>query len=115
MDQVQVLDHAVESQRDFDRIEILALDVLDERDLQELVGRDVADDARYGLQPGQAAGLEPALTDDERVAVAGRAHQDWLEDPVRADGSGELPQGLGIEVDAGLDRIGGRSWLSESR
>ena len=67
----------------FHGIEVLALDVLDERELELLlrrVLRNVAHDDGHFEQTGPLRGAPPALAGDDAVAVRGRPHQNRLDD-----------------------------------
>lgn len=80
----------VERVGDFDRVEVLALDILDERDLHEAVISEFLHDDRNFLESGNAGGAEAALSGDELIAIACAADDERLDDAVFADGLGEL-------------------------
>ncbi len=67
-----------------DRVEILALEVLDQRELELVAVGELADDGRDALEPGRWRGPQPALAGDELVAVDRLGHEDRLEDAVLA-------------------------------
>ena len=68
-----------------DRVEILALEVLDERELELVAVGELADDRRDAFEAGGLRGPEPALAGDELVAVEGLGHEDRLDDAVLGD------------------------------
>ena len=66
-------------------IQIFALNVLDERQLQQLafvVEGDVANDNRHLQQAGTLGGAPPPLTGDDAVQIADLLHEDRLDDAV---------------------------------
>ena len=74
-------------ERFVDRVQILALDVLDERHLEQrllLPARDVADDDRHAQEAGPLRGAPAALAGDDLKPVADRADDDRLDDAVGA-------------------------------
>ena len=68
-----------------ERIEILALEVLDEGELELIAIGELADDRRDPLEAGRLGRTESALAGDELVAVDGLGDEDRLEDPVVDD------------------------------
>jgi hypothetical protein len=104
--EVQFLCQALEGQGGLNRIEILALDVLDERDFEEAVILDFANYHRDGLQLGELGRSPSALSGDKLVSVAQAAYHDRLNDAVCSDGLGEFVQALLMEGPAGLQRVG---------
>ena len=68
-----------------DRVEVRALEVLDEGQLELLPIGELADDRRDALEAGEPGRPEPALAGDELVAVEGLGDEDRLEDAVLAD------------------------------
>ena len=71
----------------FDRIEILALDILDQRQLGGCRFIDLAYDRRDGVQPRPLRCAPATLAGDdlESLAVAVRPQQDRLEDTALGD------------------------------
>src|SRR6185436_6665641 len=70
----------------FDRRQVFALEVLDERDLEELVVRDRHLDTGHLVEARFERGAEPALAGDDREApVVARADEDRLEHPLVGD------------------------------
>ena len=74
----------------FERVQVLALDVLDERHLQELALGRFLHDGRNGLEPGEPCRAPPALACDQAVAAACSVHDDGLDDPLLFYGRCEL-------------------------
>ena len=58
-------DEAIEGLGDLDGVEVGALDVLDQRQLEGLLGRDVLDDDEHLLEAGALRGAPAALAGDE--------------------------------------------------
>ena len=54
-----------------DRVEVGALEVLDERELELVPVGELADDGRDPLQPGHLRGAHASLAGDELVALEG--------------------------------------------
>jgi len=87
----------------FDGVQVLALQVFDQRHLHGalLVGRE--DAHRHLLEPGHTAGAPAALARDDLIkAAVKRPHRDRLDEPVGTDGLGEQLQRLGIKALARL-------------
>src|ERR1051326_3158086 len=78
--------------RFFDRVEVLALDVLDERELQGVaVGRALLDDDRYFAESRFLRRAEAALAGDQPVLVIADARNDErLHDAVLANAARQL-------------------------
>jgi hypothetical protein len=71
--------------RFFERRQVLALDVLDESDLQLFLFVDVELDGRDLVEAGQRGGAIPALAGDDLVAVgADDADENGLDDALLA-------------------------------
>ena len=69
----------------FDGVEVLALDVLDEGDLERFRLRHVADDDRQLVQARPLRGAPSPLAGDEEVSVAVPADEQWKEHAAAAD------------------------------
>ena len=67
--QAEFFDQLFVGQRLFQRIEVGALHILDQRHFQHLLRRDVLDDDRHGFQPGQLRGAPAAFAGDERELI----------------------------------------------
>ncbi len=68
-----------------ERVEVFALNVFDERDLEHPVVRNVAHDGRDLAQTGDRAGAQTPFAGDEQIALALGAQQDRLNHAVCAD------------------------------
>jgi hypothetical protein len=88
------------------RVEVLALDVLDEGHLQQLLVGDLADDDRNAQQPGNLCGAPAALAGDDLEALADAPDDDRLDDAVGADRLGQLLERRLIHLGARLARVG---------
>ena len=91
----------------FERIEIGALHVLDDRELERFAVADVEHDDRHFVQAGALRRAPaPFAGDDLEVVGAARAHHDRLDDAALADRMRELVQlGVGEQL-ARIARIG---------
>ncbi len=90
-----------------DRVEVLADHVLDQRRLQPLGLRLVADDRRHLLEPGLLGGAPAALAGDQLVAAVGEgADQQRLDDAAGLDRGGQGGQRLGVELGPRLAGVG---------
>ena len=76
---------AVERLRLLDRVQLLALDVLDEGQLEEVLVRDLAHRDRDRGEAGRLRRPEAPLPRDDLVALSPPPHQDRLHDPALAD------------------------------
>src|SRR6185295_14955132 len=97
-----ILDEPPVGLRLLDRIEVLALDILDQGDLERLLVAELADDGGDLVQPRALRRAPAPLAGDDLEAVAVRANDDRLDDAARLDGGGELDQGLLLEDAARL-------------
>jgi hypothetical protein len=94
-----------------ERVELLAVQVLQQRVAQHVVVGGLADDGRDRLQARLPTGPPAPLAHDELVALAAVVvgqlpHDDGLEQPDLADGHDQLGQRLLVEVGARLQRVG---------
>jgi hypothetical protein len=89
------------------RIEILALDILDQRDFRGRRIVDLAYDCRDGVQLGPLRGAPAALARNNQEPFAVRSQQDRLEHAPLANRFCELLKRLLVEQDAWLVRIAG--------
>ena len=71
-----------------DRVEILALDILDERDLERLGVAEVADDRRNFVQPRPLRRPPAPFAGDDLEAMAVRPDDDRLDDAARRRSTG---------------------------
>ena len=95
--------------RFFDRVQVLTLQVLDQRELQQLVVRNIAHDDRNLEQTGLLRGTPPTLAGNDLKGVAVQAaDDDRLNDTTALDRTGQRVQ-LGLVHDrARLEPIGGQ-------
>src|SRR5438034_6770234 len=88
------------------RGQVLALDVLDQRELEAVLGPRLAHDHRDPLEPGAQRGAQPPLARDQLVAPRDAARDQRLEESVAADRVGQEPERLVVEVAARLLGVG---------
>lgn len=101
--QTEVVDQGLEGTRLIDRIELLALKVLDQRQLEHpLVGHVPPHHGRYAEQTSELCRAPASLTGDQLEAVAGGTDDDRLKDAVLLQGGREFGQPLVVE---GLARL----------
>jgi hypothetical protein len=103
---VKVVGEPFEGMRDFDGVEILPLDVLDEGDLEEAIIGDVLNEDRDVGDTGEAGGTPAPFAGHELVPAVARSDHEGLNDTVGADGIGEFLEAIRLEDGAGLERIG---------
>jgi hypothetical protein len=94
-------------ERLFHRVEVGALDVLDQRQFQQFPGVHLPDDHRYRRQSGQPRRLQTALAGHQpvRPTLAPRHHQ-RLDHPMLANRGRQLLEQRRIEGRARLLRVG---------
>ena len=93
MRQTEFIGKALQPLRFFQRVQVFALDIFDQRhDRCSFVGH-VLDEHRHLVQSGQSGGSHPAFASDDFVAVRPhRAHQNRLHHALRLDALGKLIQ-----------------------
>ena len=101
----ELVDEPAEALGRFDRVEVLALQVLDQRDLELRAVVELADDRRDPLEAGRDGRSQAPLPGDELVAVDGLGDEDRLQDPVLADARGQRRE-LGRDRSAGVAGTG---------
>ena len=101
------VDETLEGVRDLHRVEIVALQILDEAELQHFgVGHDADDVRGNGMKAQFLRRAHAALARDQFEASVHQApHRDRLDDPFFLDRPLEFLEGLGVKIDAGLVRI----------
>ena len=103
----EFLHQAAIAARFFDRVEVLALDVLDQRDLERVAIGEIAHHDRHFVQLRLLRRAPAPLAGDD-LPLAGlgamRAHQDRLQHALLHDGLRELAQLLLVERRARLHR-----------
>ncbi len=85
-----------------DRVEIRALEVLDEGELERVSIDHLADDGRDPVESGGLRGAKPSLTGDELVSACRLGHQDRLEYAVGGDAGPQRGEILWVEALARL-------------
>ena len=93
--------------RFLDRVEILPLDILQQRDLQRLAVAIVADDDGDFVQPRALRRAPAAFASHDLIIVAVRADDDRLDHPALRDGSGEFLERGFVEMAARLAGVRG--------
>ena len=86
-----------------DRVEVLALKVLDEGHLEDLAVGRLALDHRHGRNPELGAGPPAAFPGDEFHLAVDGADDERLDDPVLADRLKKLVEGM---EDSGREELG---------
>src|SRR5262249_27443929 len=105
---LELVGQAAVGERRLDRIQILALDVLDERHLEErplLSRRHVADDDRHALEAGHLRCTPAPLAGDDLKPIADLADDDWLDDAARFDGAREVVEAAVADLAARLEAV----------
>src|SRR6185437_8779291 len=105
MVQVQLANQAIESLGGFDRIQILALNVFNKRDLEEAVVGEILQNSRNDFQTGGFRRAKPPLTGNQLVARSFPANDKWLNDAIGAYRGSKLFDSIRIENGSGLQRI----------
>ncbi len=93
-----------------DRIQVGALDILDDRDLDHIGIGKLADDDRQFVQLRHLRRTPAAFAGDDLVqTLAGRVrtHDQRLQHTATAQRIGQFLQGFGVEMTARLIRVGG--------
>ncbi len=101
----ELIQELAEGFAELDRVEVLAVDVLDEGFSEQVGVIGIPQDDGHGDQPRQLGGAEPPLPRDDLVALSRASHDDRLEDPDLADRSCQLVQGLVVESAPRLLRV----------
>src|SRR5690606_34919301 len=103
---VELVDQALERTRLLERIQVLALDILDQRDGDRGLVRDIPDHGRDLLETCELRGAPSTLARNDLVARLARTLQrpddDRLHDALLTNRIGELRQRLLAHVDARL-------------
>ena len=89
-----------------DRVEVLALEVLDHRQLEDALIVEVEDARGDLVEVGLDAGAEPTLAGDELVAQPDGPDQDRLEHAVLPERVGQRGDLRRVELAARLERVG---------
>jgi hypothetical protein len=102
------LDELPISFRLLERVQILALDILDQRQLGRSRFIDFPDDRRDGMEASPLRRAPTPLTGDNLEIISVWTKQNGLENATLADRFGELLKRIFIEVDSGLRGV----WLN---
>src|SRR5882757_8815732 len=73
-----------------DRVQVLTLDILDQRDLQRLGIVELTDDDRHFVEPRSLCRTPAPLASDDLIPLAMWPDDDWLDQPARGDRLGEF-------------------------
>ncbi len=93
--QPQVVDQAPEGGGLLDRVQVLTLQILDQGQLQDMLGIRFPDEGRDLEQTGDLSRAPAPLAGDQLVlALSDGTHDDRLQDALTLDGGGQLLQGL---------------------
>jgi hypothetical protein len=101
----------------FNRVEVLALDVLDQGHLQErsfLSRRDITDGDRHAQQAGELGGAPAPFAGDDLEPIAHPPHHDGLDDAVALDRLRQLLEPGLVDVPRGWNSFGVRRSISVS-
>ena len=93
--------------RFFDRVQILALDIFDQRNLERFRIGKFADHHGDFVQSCALGGTPAALAGDDLISLAARTHHDRLNDAMRCDRLGQFVQRCLIEMAARLSGVRG--------
>src|SRR5260370_13839438 len=104
--QVEFGRHTGEGAGSFHRVEIFALNILDQGDLEQPVLGDFADHDGDRGYAGEFGGSPPSLTRYQLVVAIDMADYQGLDNPVGANGLREFRETIVLEDAAGLQRIG---------
>ncbi len=103
----EVVEQLLVGGRLLQRVELRAVQVLDERVAEHVVVGRLADDGRDVLEAGPLRRPHPALAHDELVAAGAELpHHDRLQQADLGDGGGQFLERLFVEGQARLARVG---------
>ncbi len=105
MGHVEAVEVVLEALGLLDRVEVAALDVLDQGGLDDLLVVEVDDADRHRGQPRRLGGPQPPLAGDELEALALLPHDQRLEDAVGLDALAQRRQLVVVEGLARLERV----------
>src|SRR4030095_5268530 len=100
-----ILDEPPVALRFLDCVEVLALDILDQRDLERLFLAEIANDRGPLVQPRLLRRPPAPLAGDDLEAVAVWPHDDRLDHAARFDRFGQLGERVLLEDAPGLVRM----------
>jgi hypothetical protein len=102
----EVRDELPERECDLDRVEVVALEVLDKGKLELLRIGQLANDCRDPLEPSRTRSPDSSLTGYELVSVEDLGHEDRLDHAVFGDARHERAEFRLVERSARLERVG---------
>src|ERR1700683_3797142 len=88
----------------FDGIEILALEVLNQRHLQRHLIANIPNNGRHPIKLAPLRGSPPAFAGDQLVAVSDSSNDEGLNNAAGADRARKLVQGFFAEACSWLER-----------
>jgi hypothetical protein len=100
--QIEPADQLRVALRFLHRIEVLALEILDQRDFKDGVVVSLPDDHRRFSEAQQLSSAPTPLASDKFIVVGAFANQERLNDALGLDGFGQFVQGFGGELFARL-------------
>ena len=108
--EIELVGEPLEGVRLFHGVQVLALEVLDERHLERELFGNLPHDDRNARQRRPLRGAPPAFASDQLVAKADSAHDKRLNDSARADRARQLFESLLAEtgprlIGAGVNEI----------
>src|ERR1019366_6154820 len=104
--QLQFAAQAVERLCGFDRVQILPLNILDQRDLQQLLIGDFLNDCGYPGHASDFGGSPAAFTGNELIPFRPPPDDERLYDTVGANGLSQLLDAIMLKDAPGLQWIG---------
>ena len=100
---VELIDETLDGAGFFQRVQVLALDVLDQGQGQGVLVADFLDDDRHRLELGQRCGAEAPFASDDLVApIVDRADHQGLQQTMLMDRVRQLLQGGFVHAGTGL-------------
>ena len=102
----ELIDQLAIRERLVDRVEIRALDVLHQRDLELVTIGELSHDGGDAIEACEASRTHTPLAGDQLVPGDRLRHEDRLEDAMLADARRKLLELTLVDVAAGLERVG---------
>ena len=100
--EIEIFDQLAVAERFFNRVEILALEILDEGEFENFAVVSFADeDGKFG-EAGELGGAPATFAGDEFIRPVARADDERLKDSLLFDGVGEFLDRILGEIFAGL-------------
>lgn len=104
--QVENIDQSLISLRLFNRVEILTLNILNERQLRQVRVIGLTDNGANGFRAEGFARTEAAFPGNQLIAIAAATKNNRLNDPMGFDGCGQFGNFIILKHPAGLKAIG---------